>query len=145
MSTSGHNSKGKFAPGNPGGPGRPRRAVERDYLVALSEKVPLDRWQAVVDKALSQAEGGDAKARDWLARYLLGFRAPSLEGLDAQEADPLTLDKPGDLLAILGEQIDAVRGAPTTTADRARSIGQLAGIALKAFELNQLAQRVEAL
>lgn len=61
---------GKFLPGNPGGPGRPPRLVERDYLLALSDACPLDRWQHIVEKAIRQAEGGDAQARAWLAKYL---------------------------------------------------------------------------
>jgi hypothetical protein len=62
---------GRFVPGNPGGPGRPRRAIETDYLAVLSETVPLESWHAVVAKALEQAEKGDAKAREWLSGYLM--------------------------------------------------------------------------
>ena len=42
---------GRFLPGNPGGPGRPRRAVER---------------------AVADAERGDAKARPWPGAYRAG-------------------------------------------------------------------------
>jgi len=62
---------GRFAPGNPGGPGRPRRSVEADYLRTLSDAVPPERWAAIVEAAVSEAEAGDAAARAWLARYLL--------------------------------------------------------------------------
>jgi hypothetical protein len=40
---------GRFAKGNPGGPGRPRRAVEADYLAALSQAVPLEKWRDIVE------------------------------------------------------------------------------------------------
>ena len=63
---------GRFLAGNPGGPGRPRRAVESDYLAALSEAVPTDTWRAIVAKAVEQAQAGDATARAWLGSYLLG-------------------------------------------------------------------------
>lgn len=62
---------GRFEAGNPGGPGRPRRSVESDYLRALSEACPLDMWQEVA-KAVTDAKAGDAQARAWLGRYLMG-------------------------------------------------------------------------
>lgn len=63
---------GRFSVGNPGGPGRPRRAVEADYLAALSDAVSVDRWRKIVERALSDAEQGDPKAREWLSAYLAG-------------------------------------------------------------------------
>lgn len=63
------NNNGWF---KPGGPGRPRRQVEREYLDALVGAVPLDEWRKVVAKALKQAKAGDARSRDWLGRYLMG-------------------------------------------------------------------------
>jgi hypothetical protein len=65
-------ANGRFAPGWRGGPGRPRRATERDYLAALGEAVTIDRWRKIVERAASNAENGDAKARDWLGSYLVG-------------------------------------------------------------------------
>ena len=85
MIAEGHNTKGRFAPGNPGGPGRPRRAVERDYLAALSEAVTLADWRDIVKAAVLAAKQGDSKARDWLARYLLGEKPPPLTELAAAE------------------------------------------------------------
>jgi hypothetical protein len=63
---------GRFAKGNPGGPSRPRRAVEADYLAALSQAVPLEKWRDIVETAVDQAASGDAKAREWLGSYLAG-------------------------------------------------------------------------
>src|SRR5262245_24253498 len=68
----GRNSRGQFAPGNAGGPGRPRRVAERDYLVTLAEECPPETWRAICRRAVADAAAGDAKARDWLSRYLLG-------------------------------------------------------------------------
>ena len=62
---------GRFAVGNGGGPGRPKRQTEEDYLHTLSERVPLALWAEIVDKAASDAAAGDAKARDWLSKYLM--------------------------------------------------------------------------
>ena len=66
------NLNGTFAPGNPGGPGRPRQPVERQYLAALVEAVSPADWRAIVGKAVADAKGGNPKAREWLAKYLLG-------------------------------------------------------------------------
>jgi hypothetical protein len=63
--------RGRFAPGNAGGPGRPRRRTEADYLVTLSDGVSPDAWSQIVERAVIDAIAGDAKARDWLSRYLL--------------------------------------------------------------------------
>ena len=54
------------------GPGRPRRAVEEDYLAALSDQLSIERWENIVSKAIEDAENGDHRARDWIARYALG-------------------------------------------------------------------------
>jgi len=68
----GRKPDGTFDKGNPGGPGRPRRAVEADYLRALSEVCPLATWREVCQKAVDLAKEGDAPARAWLAKYLCG-------------------------------------------------------------------------
>src|SRR5215468_771491 len=64
--------RGGFRPGNPGGPGRPRRAAEQSYLDATIASVPVEDWKKVVAKALTQAKAGDAKAREWLSKMLVG-------------------------------------------------------------------------
>jgi hypothetical protein len=50
------------------------------------------------------------------------------------------------VLALLEKQVAAVRGDEALTAvERARTIGYLAGIALKAIEAGDLAARIEGL
>src|SRR5689334_19093480 len=63
---------GTFAPGGPGGPGRPPRPVEAVYLRTLSDACSPDKWRQIVDEAVGQALLGDAAARNWLGKYLLG-------------------------------------------------------------------------
>ena len=95
---SGRDNSGKFAAGNTGGPGRPPRATERDYLVALSESCSTDDWQEIVTRAVDDAKSGDAKARAWLAGYLIGepgSRGELLHTIAVEVAagsDPLELD-----------------------------------------------------
>ncbi len=67
-------ANGRFAKGNPGGPGRPPRQDERDYLIAAAGVVSLERWQRVVERAAADAEKGDHKAREWLSRWLMPAR-----------------------------------------------------------------------
>jgi len=76
---------GRFAKGNSGGPGRPRREIEADYLIALNDAVSLADWGEVVSKALEDAKAGDGKARAWLAKYLIGDQPPTLESLAVAE------------------------------------------------------------
>jgi hypothetical protein len=88
MPPDGHNPDGTFARGNSGGPGRPpgrRRSVERDYLALLSEIADIDTWRSICLKAVAQALAGDAAARVWLGRRLLGTDPPRLLDLAADE------------------------------------------------------------
>ena len=86
----GRNAKGQFADGNRGGPGRPKRCVERDYLAALSETVTLDDWHAICQRAVEEAKGGDPKAREWLSRYCIGKEPQSLMDIAAKETRGLS-------------------------------------------------------
>ena len=63
----------------------PHRAVERDYLAALVEAVTPEDWKAICRSAAEQAKAGDAKAREWLGRVLLGETPGSLLTLAADE------------------------------------------------------------
>lgn len=67
-----HNERGKFRPGNPGGPGRPKKVVERQYLDRLRRVVIIPEWEAVVRRALEDAKNGDSAARTWLSKHLVG-------------------------------------------------------------------------
>ncbi|HLN30746.1 MAG TPA: hypothetical protein VK395_23605 [Gemmataceae bacterium] len=100
---SGRNGDGTFAVGNTGGPGRPRRAIERDYLAALGETVTLADWREVCQKALAQAKDGDARARDWLTRYVLGEDAGTLQDVAADQVAGRTTD--GMVLVTLAESM----------------------------------------
>jgi len=82
----GRDAAGRFTHGNPGGPGRPRRAVESDYLRMLTDRLTPAVWGAIVDTAIDDARAGDARAREWLARYVLGDRPPTLFALAVADA-----------------------------------------------------------
>jgi len=95
---------GQFAKGNPGGPGRPRRALERDYLRAMSDVVSADDWGKICERARDDALAGDAKARLWLSKYLVGDGSMSLsETLSADERKAARLETADDMQAVLIE------------------------------------------
>ena len=81
----GRDDIGRFSAGNNYGQGRPPRAVERDYLAALSERLSLADWRSIVDRAVQDACSGNARARDWLSRYVLGTEPMSLTALAIRE------------------------------------------------------------
>lgn len=79
---------GKFAEGNKGGPGRPKRVTERAYLDIIISECPPDTWREIVQAAVRDARTGDAKAREWLASFLIGKPdgvAPTLHKLAVDE------------------------------------------------------------
>jgi hypothetical protein len=100
MSTD-RNANGRFAAGWHGGPGRPRRTVEAQYLIALRESVPLELWNKVCETAVAQAVAGDAKAREWLANYLIG-RPIEAVAVEEPQGPRLTL---WDLLEAIREAV----------------------------------------
>jgi hypothetical protein len=59
---------------------------------------------------------------------------------------PFRLKTAADVLALLEEQVQAVRAdAEATTLEKARVVGYLAGVSLKAIEAGNLAARIEML
>jgi len=91
---------GRFAEGNAGGPGRPKRQTERDYLRVVMGKCTLEEWAEAVTKAVKDAKAGDAKAREWLSGYLLGkpnTAAPSLLSIALDEEAGVSDLHPNDV------------------------------------------------
>ena len=58
---------------------------------------------------------------------------------------PLPLEAPADVLAVIEEQVNAVRADPLAEpGEKARTLGFLSGLALRAIEAKDLAARLEA-
>ena len=71
--------------------------------------------------------------------------APLMRIVPAEPVAPLPVEHPSELLAVLAEQINAVRADHTAEPmERARTIGMLASVALRVVEANGLAERLEA-
>ncbi len=92
MSDNGRDKHGRFQVGNAGGPGRPRRAIEREYIGAVSEAVSIDDWRGIISKAREDALAGDHQARQWLTHFLIGDERISLTQLAALEHLGLSAD-----------------------------------------------------
>ena len=78
------NKNGRFASGNSFGKGRPQRTAE--YLTVAFDNVTVDDWQAIVARAVTDARGGDAKARSWLTRLLV-----ESQGVEGEDSDLIYL------------------------------------------------------
>jgi hypothetical protein len=90
--TNERNSDGTFSTGNAGGPGRPRRAIELEYLAAVADACRPERWTRIVEAACVAAEAGDDKARQWLSKYLLGAEPPTLLALARRDVAGVSPD-----------------------------------------------------
>lgn len=64
--------QGRFAPGNSGGPGRPKLSYEQECSKTLQDAVSQDDWLEIIHKTVQDAKKGDHRSRQWLANYLLG-------------------------------------------------------------------------
>ena len=67
-----HTSDGKFATGNPGGPGNPHGGQVARLRSVMLAAVSEDDMRAVVLKLVELAKGGDLKAIDLLLTRTLG-------------------------------------------------------------------------
>lgn len=78
---------GKFAKGNEGGPGRPKKEREQRFYEITLSTVTFEDWKAIVEKAVTDAKRGDATARKWLSDYLMGqpVQRTELTGADGGE------------------------------------------------------------
>ena len=130
MDNVGRDDVGRVSAGNNYGQGRPPRAVERDYLAALSERLTLDDWRSIVDRAVKDARSGDARARDWLSRYALGSEPMSLTALALRELMQVSTE--AELAAMIERETtppderlldEAVRGSSLLKAARDKVIG----------------------
>ncbi len=83
--TNDRDEAGRFAAGNKGGPGRPRRAIESTYLATLGDVVGIDDWAAIVRRAVEDAKQGDSQSRQWLSRYVLGNEPTTLLAIAGRE------------------------------------------------------------
>lgn len=56
---------------------------------ALSDVLTLDAWRDICETAINSARDGDAKAREWVARYALGDSPTTIHALAVMETHDL--------------------------------------------------------
>jgi hypothetical protein len=62
---------------------QPLRADALTYFRVLSKMCPLERWAVIAHRAVTAAERGDARAREWLSTFLLGKPDQLIEEISA--------------------------------------------------------------
>ena len=63
--------KGRFVKGSTGNPkGRPPRATEKEYLDAVYDEIPIERFRRMVTKQAERAERGDIRALEFIVRVM---------------------------------------------------------------------------
>jgi len=65
-------AEGKFLPGCPGGPGRPRRIVEDKLMTVLHEQ-SVEAWPEIVQRVIKEAIRGRSWAVKFIASYGMGL------------------------------------------------------------------------
>ena len=117
MEAGARNANGRLATGHPGGPGRPKRAVGREYVRAISLACPPEVFYQIVLKQVERAKEGDLKAVEFLTRFLVGAKPESLSSIEAKEFRGKTVDH--DVVDLAHDQRTAERFAKV---ERARKL-----------------------
>ncbi|HRQ74280.1 MAG TPA: hypothetical protein PLU35_14755 [Phycisphaerales bacterium] len=84
----GRDGRGRFAAGNPGGPGNPYAKRVGELRAALVEAVSAEDVRAIVGKLVEEAKAGDVRAIRELLDRTLGrpVEADLIERIEALEA-----------------------------------------------------------
>jgi hypothetical protein len=83
----GRDSKGRFAPGNSGGPGNPFARQTAQLRSALVRRVTSEDMEAIADELVFKAKNGNLAAIKLLFQYVIGKPAAAVnpDTLDVQE------------------------------------------------------------
>lgn len=133
---------GRFIKGDSGGPGRPSKATERQYWTVAKTACTLDQWQVIITRAIQDASDGDRHARKWLSDLLVGNLFKMREREDASDAPAPAIESTTDIVKLLASELADVGRFPND-ARRAALVGQLSARLLQAFEVSELAERLE--
>lgn len=142
MATRKRDKKGRFVKGDTGGPGRPPKPVEHVYWNVARTKCTLDDWQAIIERAISDAKDGDTQARRWLADILIGDPHKLRERADASDAPAPTVENVQGVVEVLAQELADVARFENDPR-RAALVAQLSARLLAAFEVSELAERLE--
>ena len=82
--TAGRGSDGRFAPGNPGGPGRPPAATVHEHRTALVEAITPEDVRDIMAALVLKAKSGDIAAARLVLERIFG-RVTDTETLERIE------------------------------------------------------------
>ncbi len=140
----GRDARGRFLPGNPGGPGNPFGRQVAALRQAFLDRVDQAKVQALVDKLYEQALAGDTAAAKLVLAYTLGRPAAVVnpDELDVQEVELFRREQVRDL----DEPFKAVPAATACTVWRAGIPAHADNVARGFVQMNDAlneAQRLE--
>ena len=127
----------RFKLGNPGGPGRPTGS--RNAATLLLDQLAEGDAQAVLEKQLELAKGGDQRA----AEIVLSRVWPVRKGRPVTLAIP-PITTAADIVAALGAVANAM-AAGEITPDEAASVASVLEVKRRSIETADLAARIEAI
>lgn len=81
------NELGYFQPGHSvKSPGRPPRSTEAGYLQRMTELLTPEKWDKIVNKAITDAMKGSSFARQWLTDYVIGKPVTTIQLVASEQA-----------------------------------------------------------
>lgn len=137
-----HEPNGKFAKGNPGGPGNPHTQRIHEYNAAIRDAVASGDIAAVMKVMVRRAKRGDLFASKLLLDRCIG------------KARPMDLPVTGLQLPEMATAADTVRAANailkatrdgSITTEQAAALGSLVELTRRTLETHELAERLAAL
>lgn len=138
MADDGENNSSRWKPGQSGNPaGKPKGA--RNHVLMALDKLGGEAAQAVLEKAVESAKGGDARA----AELILSRVWPARKGRPVALTLPPVLTA-ADLPAALAAVVEALAAGDVTT-EEAAAVAAVLDLQRKAIETADLERRLAAL
>jgi len=130
--------RGRFKPGNPGGPGNPQIRRLAAYKKALHETITEEDAREIFKNLKTQAKNGDLEAVKVLIPYILG--RPKVQESEIKINLP-KLQTTSDLLEANSAILKAVSDA-TVTLEEAAQLGAIVELSRKTLELCEFEKRL---
>jgi len=135
-------SKGRFQPGNPGGPGNPNWCKAGRYKDALRKAISSEDIATVFKKLLRLTTEGDVHAGKLLLSYAVGKPRDQALG-DSVALELPVIKSASDLAAASGKVLEAVAKGEVDLAE-ARGISEMLATASRIHELASVEERLKA-
>jgi len=134
-------ARGRFAPGNAGGPGNPHAKATARLRAALMRAITPSDVEAAISQLVAKAREGDLAAIKELLDRGVGRAQPAREPMVLDVGDVVDLEgatrAAGSILRAMAEG-----GLDAEAASRAAGV---LGVAIKALEMTEISRRLDAL